>query len=132
MKELKVTADDKNMDTINDFIHSVMPEECSPGIIYKIDLAVEEIFVNIAHYAYNVDDGKVEIESSFANNLLKVVFKDQGKKFNPLEKKDPDINLAAEDRKIGGLGIFLTKKFMDSVEYRYADNQNILTICRKI
>ena len=128
MKELQIAADDKNMDTINDFIHSAIPDDCSPGIIYKIDLAVEEIFVNIAHYAYAPETGDAWIGVSFENGLLTIVFRDKGKPFNPIEKEDPDVTLSAEERDIGGLGIFLTKKFMDNVEYEFKDGQNILTI----
>ena len=132
MNEMKITADDKNMDSVNDFIHSCLPEDCSPLLINKIDLAVEEIFVNIAHYAYKPDVGEAWISASFIDNVLTIVFKDRGKEFNPIAKKDPDITLSAEERDIGGLGIFLTKKFMDSVEYEYTDGQNILTIKKEI
>ena len=128
MKELKLEADDKNMEKVNDFIHSFIPEDCNFGLVNKIDLAVEEIFVNIAHYAYSPDSGDAVIGTSFVDNVLTIVFKDWGKPFNPIAKEDPDITLAAEDRNIGGLGIFLTKKFMDSVDYSYTDGQNILTI----
>ena len=132
MKELNILADDKSMEAVNDFVHSVIPEDCPPGIVYKIDLAVEEIFVNIAHYAYSPNTGDAKILASFENGELMLSFYDRGKAFNPIEKKDPDITLSAEERDIGGLGIFLTKKFMDSVEYEYKDGQNILTIRKKI
>lgn len=132
MKELRINADDKNMDLVNDFIHSCLPADCSPVIINKIDLAVEEIFVNIAHYAYKPDAGDAWIMAAFDDNILTICFKDKGKPFNPIAKDDPDITLSAEERDIGGLGIFLTKKFMDGVEYEYADGHNILTIRKKI
>ena len=132
MKELKITADDKNMDRVNDFIHSCLPSECTPVVLNKIDLAVEEIFVNIAHYAYNPEVGEAWISASFADNVLTVIFKDNGKEFNPIAREDPDITLSAEEREIGGLGIFLTKKFMDSVDYEYKDGHNILTIRKNI
>ena len=132
MKELKITAEDKNMDRVNDFIHSCLPSECPPIIMNKIDLAVEEIFVNISHYAYNPDVGEAWISVDFVDNVLTVIFKDGGKEFNPIAKKDPDITLGAEERSIGGLGIFLTKKFMDSVDYEYKNAQNILTITKNI
>ena len=132
MKELTILADDKNMETVNDFVHSVLPEDCPAAIIYKIDLAVEEIFVNIAHYACSPNSGEAKILASFENGELMLVFCDSGKAFNPIEKKDPDITLSAEERDIGGLGIFLTKKFMDSVEYEYKDGQNILTLRKRI
>ena len=132
MNEMRITAEDKNMDTVTDFIHSCLPEDCTPVIINKIDLAVEEIFVNIAHYAYNPTVGEAWISASFVDNTLTIIFKDNGKEFNPIAKADPDITLRAEERDIGGLGIFLTKKFMDSVDYEYKNRQNILTIRKKI
>ena len=132
MKELKITAEDRNMERVNDFIHSCLPSDCTPILMNKIDLAIEEIFVNIAHYAYNPKVGETWISASFTDNVLTVIFKDKGKPFNPIAKEDPDITLSAEERDIGGLGIFLTKKFMDSVDYEYKDEHNILTIRKKI
>ncbi|MCR4823534.1 MAG: ATP-binding protein [Treponema sp.] len=132
MKEFKVAAEDQSMDSVNEFIHSFLPEDCNFGILNKIDLAVEEIFVNIAHYAYSPEKGFAWIQGDFSDNTLTVIFKDQGKAFNPLAKKDPDITLSAEERNIGGLGIFLTKKFMDSVDYEYRDGYNILSIKKNI
>ena len=132
MKELKIAADDQNMERVNEFIHSCLPSDCTPITLNKIDLAVEEIFVNIAHYAYNPEVGEARISASFSDNILTVIFKDKGKEFNPIAKDDPDITLSAEEREIGGLGIFLTKKFMDSVDYEYTNGENILTIRKKI
>lgn len=132
MNEMKITAEDENMDKVNEFIHSCLPADCTDIILNKIDLAVEEIFVNIAHYAYNPETGDAWISASFIDNVLTIVFRDKGKEFNPIAKKDPDITLSAEEREIGGLGIFLTKKFMDSVDYEYKDNFNILTIKKTI
>ena len=130
--EMKITASDSNMDRVNDFIHSCLPESCDSIILNQIDLAVEEIFVNISHYAYNPENGDAHISADFTDNTLTIVFKDFGKQFNPIAKEDPDITLSAEERKIGGLGIFLTKKFMDEVDYEYKDNQNILTLKKTI
>lgn len=132
MKEMRIVADDQNMETVHTFIRSCLPEDCTSTIINKIDLAVEEIFVNIAHYAYNPEIGEAWIAASFEDNVLTVIFKDTGKEFNPIAKADPDLSLSAEERDIGGLGIFLTKKFMDSVEYVYMDGQNVLTLRKKI
>ena len=132
MREMRIVAHDQNMEKVNDFIHSCLPSDCTTIMLNKIDLAVEEIFVNIAHYAYNPTVGEAWISASFVDNVLTVIFKDNGKKFNPIEKADPDITLSAEERDIGGLGIFLTKKFMDSVDYEYKNEQNILTIRKKI
>lgn len=125
------TATDENMSAVNEFIHSLLPKNTSFGTENQLDLAVEELYVNIAHYAYAPGTGDVEIDCELndegGKKVLRVTFKDHGTPFDPLAKKDPDITLSAEERGIGGLGIFLTKKFMDSVEYEYKD-ANILTI----
>ena len=133
-KELKIKASDESMQAVNDFIHSMLPSGCDDMLINQIDLAVEEIFVNIAHYS-----GSEEAEiccgyhiNGDGSGVLTVIFKDSGKPFDPIAKPDPDLTLSAEERNIGGLGIFLTKKFMDSVEYEFVDKKNCLTIKKKI
>ena len=131
-------ATDENLEAVNDFIHAqIKPFSCQSQTLFQIDLAVEEIFVNISHYAYSPDKGTVQIECSAEKTAdapakLTVPFTDSGKAFNPLEKPDPDITLSVEEREIGGLGIFLTKKYMDSVLYERKDNQNILTFTKII
>ena len=129
-RELKIKASDESMQAVNDFIHSMLPAGCDEMLLNQIDLAVEEIFVNIAHYSGS-EEALVSCDyhiSGDGSGTLKVSFKDKGKPFNPLEREDPDLTLSAEERRIGGLGIFLTKKFMDSVEYEFADGMNCLTI----
>lgn len=123
-------ADDKNLPDVIEYIKSPLKEELSLALQNKIELAVEEIFVNIAHYAYGGKNGQVKVTTKVQENpkRLCIEFIDGGIQFNPLEKPDPDISLKAEDREIGGLGIFLTKKFMDKIEYRYENGNNILTI----
>ncbi|MCR5496137.1 MAG: ATP-binding protein [Treponema sp.] len=123
-------ADDKNLPDVIEYIKSPLKEELSLALQNKIELAVEEIFVNIAHYAYEGKNGQVKVTTKVLENpkRLCIEFIDDGIQFNPLEKPDPNISLKAEDREIGGLGIFLTKKFMDKIEYRYENGNNILTI----
>ena len=127
--ELRVKATDESIETVNDFIHSILPSVCDEMILNQIDLAVEEIFVNIAHYS-----GAAEaiINCSFENDKLEITFSDSGVPFNPLAKPDPDLTLNAEEREIGGLGIFLTKKFMDTVSYEYKDGMNCLRIIKSV
>ena len=127
--ELRVKANDESMQTVNDFIHSILPSACDEMILNQIDLAVEEIFVNIAHYS-GADEAI--INCSFENDKLEITFSDSGVPFNPLAKPDPDLTLNAEEREIGGLGIFLTKKFMDTVSYEYKDGMNCLRIIKTI
>ena len=91
-------------------------------------VAVEEIFVNVASYAYpNKDDGEVEIDFKIENGRAFISFKDSGISFNPLDKPDPNVNASAEERDIGGLGIYMVKKSMDGVEYNREDDKNILS-----
>lgn len=132
--DLRVKASDESMQTVNDFIHSIIPKNCDTMVLNQIDLAVEEIFVNIAHYSGS-EDAEISAEIAYGGDdkaLLKIEFRDTGTPFNPLAKPDPDITLSAEERKIGGLGIFLTKKFMDSVEYEYRNKKNCLKILKTI
>ena len=107
---------------------------CSLKITMAVCVAVEEIFVNIASYAYKDGSGNASLCFSFDENerLMTIVMKDDGVPFNPLEKDEPDISLSAEEREIGGLGIFITKKTMDTVSYTYENGQNILTMTKKI
>lgn len=127
--ELRVKATDESIKTVNDFIHSILPSACDEMILNQIDLAVEEIFVNIAHYSGAAD---AIINCSFENDKLEITFSDSGVPFNPLAKPDPDFTLNAEEREIGGLGIFLTKKFMDTVSYEYKDGMNCLRIIKSV
>lgn len=94
------------------------------------ELSVEEAYVNIVNYAYKTDDGKVVIRCKVDENPLKITaqFIDWGIPFNPLKKEDPDISQDIEKKVLGGLGIFLIKKYVDHMEYEYQDGKNILTI----
>ena len=107
---------------------------CSTKIQTQIDIAVEELFVNIAHYAYKPDTGPatVRVEVEKEPPAICITFIDHGVPYDPLAREDPDITLSAEERRIGGLGIFMVKKSMDSIEYEYKDGQNILHIRKLI
>ena len=135
--ELTVPADDKQLERILDFIHQQLPPDCETDLLYKIDVAAEEIFVNIAHYAYKDklpegQTGTVWLSCTMEDDTLTMIFKDTGIPFNPLARPDPDITLSAQDRSIGGLGIYLTKKYMNSMDYRYENGENILTMKKTI
>ena len=96
----------------------------------QIDVAVEEIFVNIAHYAYNPEVGNAMVRVEILPDVpsVDITFIDQGVPYDPLAKADPDVTLSAEERQIGGLGIFMVKKTMDDVKYEYVNGHNILTL----
>ena len=100
----------------------------------QIDVAVEEIFVNIARYAYTSGEGmaRIRLDTDSEPGQMLITFIDSGIPFNPLEVREPDVTLAAHERQIGGLGIFMVRKSMDDVKYKYADNKNILTLKKKI
>ena len=108
--------------------------DCPMKARMQISLAVEEIFVNIAHYAYAPEKGMatVRVEISEDPVTVTITFLDHGVPFDPLAKTDPDLSLDAEKRQIGGLGIFLTRQFMDDVAYAYKNGQNILTLKKKL
>ena len=100
----------------------------------QIDIAVEEIFVNIANYAYQDKVGKAQVQIEIKEDPLSIyiTFIDSGIPYDPLAKADPDTSLKAEDRAIGGLGIFMVKKSMDNVSYQYKNGQNMLTIQKSL
>lgn len=131
MKEIRVPADVLQMETVNGFIASLLDDlECSPKSRMQIDLAVEEIFVNIASYAYAPGTGDAVVRCEILDDpaAVEIEFEDTGTPYNPLEKEDPDVTLSAEERSIGGLGVFLVKKLMDDVRYEYRDGANVLTV----
>ena len=129
MKELTVDAAVENIEVVTDFVNEELEKlDCPLKARRQIDVAIDELFGNIARYAYSPDVGKATVRFSVEENPLEVTitFIDNGIPFNPLEKSNPDTHLSAEERPIGGLGIFLVKKSMDLVEYEYKNGQNIL------
>ncbi len=134
MKEITLNAATENLDAVLDFVNAELQAKDFPmKACMQIAIAVEEIFVNIAHYAYAGDVGKATVKCGISGvpPEAEIVFADSGIPYNPLLKTDPDTTLSAEERDIGGLGILMVKKSMDSVEYNYENGQNILTIKKK-
>ena len=131
MKELTIPATVENIEKVTEFVNSQLEEiNCPIKAKMQIDLAIDELFGNIAHYAYNPDTGPatVRVEVTEAPISVIVTFIDHGIPYDPLKKDDPDVTLSAEERAIGGLGIFMVKKTMDEITYEYKDGQNILSI----
>ena len=108
--------------------------ECPMKVQMSVCVAIEEVFVNVAHYAYGEGEGNADLRISYEEDTRTFTFcmADKGVPFDPLQKPDPDITLSAEERQIGGLGIFITKKTMDAVAYTYENGENILTMVKKI
>ena len=130
-KELEIEAKVENLDKVLAFVDSELESKDSPmKIQVQIDIAVEEIFVNIAHYAYKPSVGMATICVEVKDEPLEMelTFIDSGIPYNPLAREDPDITLSAEEREIGGLGIYMVKKSMDKVSYENKDGKNILRI----
>jgi anti-sigma regulatory factor (Ser/Thr protein kinase) len=135
MKELKIEADINNIDRVIDFVNSELESAGSvPKAETMIDIAIDEIITNIASYAYTPGRGSATIQFELIDNssVVCLSFIDEGVEFNPLNAKEPDVTLSAEDRAPGGLGIFIVKKKMDKVTYEYADGKNILKIYKNI
>ncbi|MDD3338827.1 MAG: ATP-binding protein, partial [Lachnospiraceae bacterium] len=112
MKILTIEAKTENLEQVLRFVEEQLEcYACPQKVVIKIDIAVEELFVNIAHYAYRSNEGNVSICMDVTENPLTAVitFIDRGIPYNPLARKDPDVTLSAEDRKIGGLGIYMVK-----------------------
>ena len=134
MAELIVEAKLDNLAQVLQFVDSRLEEEdCPIGLQMKIDVAVEELFVNVASYAYAPDSGSVAVRMEVEEDPKTVVitFADHGVPYDPLAKEDPDVTLSINDREIGGLGIFMVKKSMDDVRYEYRDGMNILTLVKE-
>ena len=129
--ELTLEATEENLPRVQAFVEERLEAaECPPKAQMQIGVAVEEIFVNIASYAYAPGKGEatVRVERAEDPASVTITFIDSGTPYDPLKKADPDVALSAEEREIGGLGIFMTKKLMDDVTYEYRDGRNVLTL----
>ncbi len=135
MKELTIDATVQNIEKVTAFVDEQLAQlNCPLKAQMQIDIAIDELFGNIAHYAYNPKTGSATVRIDVLEDPLSVVvtFIDNGKAYDPLAREDPDISLTAQEREIGGLGIFMVKKCMDEISYEYKDGQNILCIKKKI
>ena len=143
-KRLDIEAKLDNLDEVNAFVESELEAlGCSIRLIMKLNVAVEEVFVNIAHYAYaqldpegniipDTGTGPMTLVFDADDSNIKLTFIDQGHEFNPLAREDPDTTLSAEERQIGGLGIYMVKQSMDEVHYKYEDGKNMFTLIHSL
>lgn len=135
MDKITIEAKVDNLNEVLAFVDEKLEaNDCPMKVQMQIDVAVEEIFVNIASYAYNPEIGPATICCEVSEDPLEVTisFMDSGVPYDPLAKEDPDVTLSAEERQIGGLGIYMVKKSMDNVSYEYKDGQNIFTIKKSL
>jgi len=135
MAELTIKARINNLDAVLAFVDAELEKlDCPLRKQLQIDVAVEEVFVNIASYAYVPGEGDavIRVEAVQEPRSVNITFRDHGVPYDPLAKPDPDVTLPAAKRQIGGLGIFMVKKSMDDMHYAYRDGQNVLTITKML
>ncbi len=135
MKEITLLAVVENIPAVTAFIDGELEKAgCSPRAWMQIDIAIDELFSNISHYAYAPLKGPATVRCDVdkENDVVSVTFLDQGVPYNPLAHQDPDVTISAEKRAIGGLGIFMVRKSMDEICYEYRDGFNMLTIRKKM
>ena len=139
IKELDIEATKENLSAVIDFVQGELEKAgCPMKIQMQVEMAVEEIFINIASYAYYPDTGPslIRVEVNDGQDIdplcITLTFIDHGRPYDPLAKEDPDISLPADQRQIGGLGIFMVKKTVDFMSYEYKDGQNILKIRKNL
>ncbi len=131
MDFITVPAHDNDPDPIVEFVEERLSHhDCSPKALYQIQVAIEEILVNIVSYAQLAEDDHIEVRCEVLDGPLRVVlqFLDGGVPFDPLEREDPDTSPEALMENEGGLGIFMVKQMMDEVSYAYEGGKNTLTI----
>ncbi len=135
MKELTIQAIKGNLERVLAFVDEYLESlDCPMKTQMQLDVAVEELFINIASYAYAPQTGPVTVQLEAEQEPLSVTitFIDHGVPYDPLAKADPDVTLSAEERQIGGLGIYIVKKSMDAISYVYRDGQNVLCIRKNL
>lgn len=133
MVEKSFEAKTENLSQVLEFLEGELEKyNCDMKTITSLSIVIEELFVNVALYAYPGGSGQATLKLDLIDKDLLMILKDKGIEFNPLLKKDPDITLKAEDREIGGLGIFMVKKTMDEMSYERKDNMNILSMKKRI
>jgi len=135
VKELHIAATVENIEKVTDFVNEQLEGlNCPVKARMQIDIAIDELFGNIAHYAYKPDVGDATVRVEVVESPLSVIitFIDGGVPYDPLTAADPDTTLSAEERAIGGLGIFMVRKSMDEISYRYENGSNILSIRKNL
>ena len=135
MQELKLPAVIESIPKLTAWMDEALEKlDCPMKAQMQLDVAMDEIFSNIARYAYLDQNGAAAVRMDFdeKTRLFSLEFRDQGISFNPLEQAEPDTALGVEARGIGGLGIFLVRKTMDEVSYQYTDGSNILCLKKRI
>lgn len=131
-KTIKLDAEKETLEALTDVLEQDLAQAgCPQEVLFAVLICAEEIFVNIASYAYPESVGIVIIKERIGQGCVTLVFEDEGIAYDPLEKEDPDLELSAEERLPGGLGIYMTKTMMDEISYEYRDGCNILAMTKR-
>ncbi|MCR5108150.1 MAG: ATP-binding protein [Lachnospiraceae bacterium] len=133
MARLELEAVDDNLNKVTGFLEEFLESmDCPMKTVMQTTVALEEMFINICHYAYapGTGDAVIVLEKETDSSVM-ITLMDKGVHYDPLEKEDPDVTLSADKRPIGGLGIYMVKKSMDEVSYEYKDNTNIFTMIKR-
>ncbi len=133
MKKIKLPAEIERIEEATEFVSEILDSTgCPEKIKMQMSIALDELMSNVARYAYAPETGEITLIVDVLEKPKRMVLTltDSGKPYNPLEKEDPDITLSASERQIGGLGIFIVKKYMDDMTYEYKDGQNVVTITK--
>lgn len=133
-KKLTLHNDVQQISKLADFVDAIAEEaSIDPSLAMSLNLALEEAVTNVVMYAYPAgEEGDVDIVAELSEGTLLFTISDKGIPFDPTKKEDADITLSVEERQIGGLGIFLVRQLMDTVEYERKDGYNILTMKKKL
>lgn len=132
--ELRIPAEVDRLPEVLAFLEQELEAAACPmKAQMQLSVAVEEIFVNIASYAYAPDHGMAELQVALLKDprRVSVTFRDSGRPFDPVKQQEPDLTLPAEEREIGGLGIYMTKKAVDEMVYEHREGQNVLTLIKR-
>lgn len=134
-REITVEATIDNLEKVTEFVNEQLEQiGCPPKAEMQIDIAIDELFSNISFYAYNPEVGMATISIEVIEDPMEVIlmFTDNGTPYDPLGTEEPDVTLPAEERKIGGLGIYIVKQSMDEIAYEYTEGKNILKVKKKL
>jgi anti-sigma regulatory factor (Ser/Thr protein kinase) len=135
MKELTVEAKLENLRQVKDFVNGELETlDCPAETRMQLQIVIDEVFGNIARYAYPEETGSatVRFETEQTPRSVVLTFLDCGIPFDPLKAEAPDTSLKARERTIGGLGIFMVRKLTDEVRYEYKEGQNVLSVSKQV
>lgn len=132
-RRLSIKNEVEELTKLPEFVDTVCEEAgVDMALIASLNLALEEAATNVVLYAYEGGEGIIDIDAVYTPEYLKFIITDAGIPFDPTQKEDADTTLSAEERPIGGLGIFLVRQIMDTIAYERKDGHNILTLIKKL